>query len=79
MSDFRDFAWHCHYAYLNDTVKDYLQSLKAPYPESIKTKVGKDDVESFLLSMVGTWHIFRTLSRVSPIAVQFYLSPQLIL
>jgi hypothetical protein len=29
--------------------------------------------------MVGTWHIFRTLSRVSPIAVQFYLSPQLIL
>ena len=37
MSDFRYFAFHCQYGYLNNTLRDYLSSLEVPCPKFLMT------------------------------------------
>lgn len=62
---FELFAYHCQFASLNDTLKDYLHSMEVPPPQSvlIELRYPSMDVwenESLLRIM---WFFFRTLNR----------------
>ena len=62
--DFQHFAYHCQYACLNDTLKDYLHSVEVPCPKSLTTilnGLSGEDLNLFLQSSL--WFFFRTLSR----------------
>ena len=65
MSDFRHFAFHCQYGYLNEALKDYLCSLEIPCPQFLKTfevsPPWKDD-QNYLLQQ-SMLYFFRALSR----------------
>ena len=61
LETFQDFAYHCQYANLNDTLKDYLQALEVPYPKAMTPT--EDDYMSEPLLQAVIWPFFRTLSR----------------
>ena len=63
MTDFEYFAFHCQYAYLNDSLKNYLCSLEVPCPKFLM--IGFEvlppwDNAYFRKFM---WYFLRTLSR----------------
>ena len=66
ISDFRYFAFHCQYGYLNNTLKDYLFSLEVPCPKFLITSFEVlprwKTNENFWLRD-AMWHFLRTLSR----------------
>ena len=66
MDEFRHFAFHCRYGYLNNTLKDYLFSLEVPCPKFLMTTSEvlppwKDDKNILLRDSM--WHFLRTLNR----------------
>ena len=63
LTDFEYFACHCHYVYLDDTLKDYLHSLEVPYSKSIMTTPLKLSAKDWHLPLSIMWHFFRALSR----------------
>jgi hypothetical protein len=66
MDLFQHFAYHCQYAYFNDTLKDYVHSLEIPWPESVvplpKTFPPWDNDLNLDLHPI-LWHFLRVLSN----------------
>ena len=63
--EFLNFAYHCRFGYLNDSLKDYLRDVDIPYPECIKTAFNaplKTRELNFSLRLIMT-NLFRVLSR----------------
>jgi len=72
MDDRRHFAYHCQYAYLNDTLRLYLKSLSFTtlpaevFPES------RGDLDADLRP--NLWFFFRTLIREVGVNSTFFIS-----
>ena len=78
LSDFRHFAFHCQYGYLNTALKSYLFSLDVPCPKFLPTSYEPlpswTDEQCFLLHQ-SIWHFLRTLARpVSASLITYCLS-----
>jgi len=67
--DLDEFAYHCQYAHLSDTLKNYLHSLEVPYPRSI-ARLSDRDMISFLSSSLLP--LFRTLGREVGVAQHYH-------
>ena len=66
MFEYQHFAFHCHYGYLNDSLKNYLVSMEVPCPKFLQQNFKvfprwRSGQSSPLYQSM--WHFFRTLSR----------------
>lgn len=79
MISFRDFAYHCQYARLNNALNDSLQSLDVTCRKSIVTMAKISPWQEKLLEYLPSaiWYFFRTLSRevgIRPTPFILYIS-----
>lgn len=64
--DFRYFAYHCRYAFLNDALRKYLRSVEVPFPNfvmAIPERLPSWEAGLSNEMRMIIWHFFRTLSR----------------